>query len=100
MSRLKPRPTKTIYEIASKIVTSFAAPRGETRRRITHEGRPRIMLRFLRRAPEERRHVEVIRDGGVLLVDDFAGYGTRVFLHDLLRLNELFLAPSLPRLRQ
>src|SRR6266853_6817183 len=56
-------------------------------------------LRFLRRAPEERRDVEVIRGSSILLVNHFVDGGTlRCFLCGVLRLDDLFVATSLPRL--
>src|ERR1700730_17626374 len=57
-------------------------------------------LRFLRGATQERRHIQIIRARRVLLVNHFVDNGTlRFFLHDVLLLDGLFIAPSVPRLR-
>src|SRR6202158_2054632 len=59
-------------------------------------------LGFLRRAPQERRHVEIIRGSGIFLVNHFVDGGAlRRFLHDdVLLFDRLFVAPGFPRLRQ
>ena len=60
----------------------------------------KMALRFLRRAPQKRGHVEIIRSRRIFLVNDFVDGGTRRFLRNLLRLHDhFFLAPGLPRLR-
>src|SRR6266853_1611801 len=68
-----------------------------------HEGAPaetrNSALCFLRRAPEERRHVEIVRGSGIPLVNHFVDDGTLLcFLHGVGWLDGLFVAPSLPRL--
>src|SRR6266566_2450279 len=58
-------------------------------------------LRFLRRAPEERGHIKIIRGSGIFLVNHFVDGGTlRCFLRGVMRLDGLFVAPGFPCLRQ
>src|SRR4029077_11653260 len=55
-----------------------------------------LRLRFLRRAPEERRNIKVVRSLRILLVNHFVDNGTRRFLRNLLRHNDrlFFVAPG------
>src|SRR5467141_4140414 len=58
-------------------------------------------LRFLRRAPEERGHIKIIRGSGIFLVNHFVDGGTLLcFLRGVMRLDGLFVAPGFPCLRE